>query len=85
MDLHEKQKIDHVLAKAIHRNALPSTVFQVIEWHEFFEALRPTYILPGAEAIGGPMMDKEYSIMMSHCFTRIRSWPLFVSQSIGPH
>lgn len=49
------------LSKAIIVTGCPFKLFDHPLWHEFFEALRPSFNLPDRKKIGGDILDKIYT------------------------
>ncbi len=56
----EREQLNVLLARAIHRAATPYSALEHPAWKAFFQALRCSYQLPCRAAIGGCLMRLEY-------------------------
>ena len=65
----EREQLNVLLARAIHRTATPYSAFEHPAWKAFFKALQSSYQLPCRAAIGGNLMRAEYVNTMSDVLT----------------
>jgi hypothetical protein len=74
MTTSNQEKSDKLLAKAMHRQAVPYSFFDTQLWRQFFTSLRPSYHLPCPARIGGELMNQEYINVQTEALQRIKSF-----------
>ena len=56
----EQKKYDTLLARVIYASALPLSMVKNLHWKNFFNAVRPAYIVPSKYKISELLFDSEY-------------------------
>ena len=72
----ERDRLDVLFARAVHRTATPFSAFEHPSWKAFFRALRGCYQLPSSAAIAGDLMRAEYTTTMNDVLLVLGKQPL---------
>ncbi|OQR85728.1 hypothetical protein ACHHYP_11481 [Achlya hypogyna] len=73
----ERKILDALLADAIHHGAQPFTVVSSDRWRKFLERLRPSYVVPDADTIGGELLDDAYLNVQKQTLAAVAKMPVF--------
>ena len=57
----EQEKLDSLFSRAVYASATPFSIVENPHWLDFFNAIRPAYVVPSRFKLSNPLLDKEYN------------------------
>ena len=69
----KKKKIDELIARAMYVSGSPLSMFDSLYWRAAVHELRPSYQLPSTYEFSTPLLNAEYSRVMSDVAVKLRA------------
>jgi hypothetical protein len=72
----QQKRADFLLSRAMHRYAVPFSLFAGKYWQDFFSFMRPAWRMPGPDAIGGELMVAQYEFFQVEALHEVARFKL---------